>query len=182
MWIYLQEMAECRCLMALTWMWVAKDFLKCTQCHANYTKESENNRIIVCCKRFSEVKCIEWAMLPGQCSTLWGSLSPARIFLVLLPQRSLQCLSWKAGWSYTGCLASGCRHIFAKCLLEKHTAHVVAILFAGYWLLFRNVGVGIIKKNQPNATRISLLSLNVLDKWPELNISLTIIQPDDIHA
>lgn len=162
--------------MALTWMRMAKDFLKCTQCCVNYTKESENKRIIVCCKRFNEVKWIERAMLPGQCSTLWGSPSPARIFLVLLPQQSLQCLSWKAGWSYTGCLASGCQHIFAKCLLEKHTAHVVGILFAGYWLLFRNIRIGIIKRNQPNATWISLLPWYTLDKWPELNISLTIIK------
>lgn len=67
---------------------------------------------------------IEWAVLPGRCSTLWGSPSPARISLVLLPQQSLPCLSWRAGWSYTGCLASGCLRIFATFLLQKHTAHV----------------------------------------------------------
>lgn len=67
---------------------------------------------------------IEWAVLPGRCSTLWGSPSPARISLMLLPQQSLPCLSWRAGWSYTGCLASGCLHIFATFLLQKHTVHV----------------------------------------------------------
>lgn len=40
-------------------MWMAKDFLKCTQCRVNYKKKSENNLIIVYCKRLNEVMCIE---------------------------------------------------------------------------------------------------------------------------
>lgn len=118
---------------------------------------------------------IERAALPGRCSTLWGSPSPARISPVLLPQQSLPRLSWRAGWSYTGCLASGCLHISATFLLQKHTAHVGG-WYLRMWYISRRRKTSVLHKyssHELDVTRAATNNDKYYKKTSEKQVSVS---------